>query len=75
MGLLVGVIVYGITANLCYTLGWTTELIWRGLAGGEIDLRRKVFRRGMIFSVGLTLLPSVLIPLVWLVFGFQHAAH
>lgn len=73
LGLILGVVVYGIAANICYTLGWTTELIWRGSDRNDADeLRRKVFRRGMIFSIALTLLPSVLIPIMWLIFGFHH---
>ncbi len=70
---LFGAVVYGVLANLAYTLGWVTELLW---SWGDTQrtelLRRRVFWLGVAFSVGLTLLPGVLVPLIWIVFGFQH---
>lgn len=53
---LVGVVIYGILANACYTGGWITELfvvkVWEesGKSFGEIS-----FTLGFIFSVLLTL--------------------
>jgi hypothetical protein len=68
---LFGAVVYGVLANLAYTLGWVTELLW---SWGDTQrtelLRRRVFWLGVAFSVGLTLLPGVLVPLIWIVFGF-----
>jgi len=32
-----------------------------------------VFRVGIWFSVGVTLLPAVLVPAMWAIFGFHHA--
>jgi len=46
MVLFLGVVVYAIMANLCYTLGWVIEL-WG----------RKMFRAGLLFSCVLTSLP------------------
>jgi hypothetical protein len=66
-------IVYGILANLAYTLGWVTELLWSwGDTERTESLRRRIFWLGVVCSVGLTLLPAVLIPLAWIIFGFQH---
>ena len=65
--------VYGVLANVCYTLGWITELARGGIDRNRVIVQRqKLFRRGMIFSVVLTLLPGVLIPLLWIVSGFHH---
>jgi hypothetical protein len=69
---LFGVVVYAIGANVCYTLGWISELLW---SAGDISktepARPKVFRMGLLFSVGLTGLPAVLMVLVWAVTGFK----
>jgi hypothetical protein len=65
---LLGIIFYGFMANVCYTLGWVTELIWDGVITTRTkEMRRKVFRVGLLFSVGLTLLPALLLPILWLV--------
>lgn len=73
VGLLVGVILYGIAANALYTLGWITELLWSwGDTSRTEALRRRVFYAGLIVSSIITLLPAALIPALWVVFGFQH---
>ena len=70
--LLFGVIGYGIAANICYSLGWITELLWSGGDTVRTEAHRsKVFRLGMIVSAVLTLLPAVLIPPAWAILGFQ----
>jgi hypothetical protein len=72
LGIIVGVIVYALAANACYTLGWITEILWSDADTPRIDAkRRKVFRFGLIFSVVLTLLPGVLVPIAWAIWGFQ----
>lgn len=57
--------VFYVLANLCYTLGWITEILW---GWGDTRLteavRPKVFRPGLLFSVGLTFLPATI--LCWL---------
>ncbi len=59
---LVGVVVYGVLANVCYSLGWGAEvamrLLWKDQAP---EAGPALFRQGLSFAVGLTLLP---IPLV-----------
>ncbi|WP_420124849.1 hypothetical protein [Longimicrobium sp.] len=58
--------VYGILANGCYTLGWVTELVARRMWGRSApDMGPLLFRQGVIFSVGLTLLPLLLSVLLW----------
>jgi len=70
--LLFGVIAYGILANICYSLGWITELLWSaGDTSRTQAIRPKIFRIGFIFSVALTGLPAVLMLLFWAVSGFK----
>jgi hypothetical protein len=68
-----GVAAYAFLANACYCLGWVTELLW---SGGDTSrtaqLRGRVFRVGIWFSVGVTLLPAVLAPITGAIFGFHH---
>ncbi len=69
-----GVAAYAIAANVLYCLGWITELLWSGGDTTRTAQRRgRVLRVGIWFSVALTLLPAVLIPTIWAVFGFTHA--
>jgi hypothetical protein len=71
--LILGVAAYAAAANLLYTLGWISELLW---SGGDTartaPFRRRVFRLGLIGSVILTLLPAVLIALVWATLRVAH---
>lgn len=58
--------VYGLAANACYSLGWVAELAARALWGRRApELGPLLFRQGLIFSVGLTLLPVLVIAMVW----------
>jgi hypothetical protein len=60
--------VYGIAANACYTLGWVAELAARALWGRQAPaIGPLLFRQGLIFSVGLTLLPMLAVALIWMV--------
>jgi hypothetical protein len=64
----IGMVLYAVGANLCYTLGWITELLWAwGNTAQTEAIRPKVFRAGLIFSVTLTLLPAIVISLAWAV--------
>ena len=61
-----GVVLYAIVANLCYTLGWITELLWAwGNTAQTEAIRPKVFRAGLIFSAAVTFLPAIVVPLLW----------
>lgn len=55
---LVGAIVYGCLANVCYTLGPVADLMLRRILGIRApDIAPVMFRYGYVFSLGLTLLP------------------
>ncbi len=57
-------LVYGVMANVCYTLGWGVELALQRLVGENAPTAgAAIFRYGFVFSVGLTLFPSVLFTL------------
>lgn len=65
--MLAGVAVYGILANVCYTLGSLAELIARRVWGRSApDMGPLLFRQGLIFSVGLTLFPLLLSAFLWM---------
>ncbi len=65
--MLAGVAAYGIAANVCYTLGWMVELLARAAWGRSApDMGPLVFRQGVIFSVGLTLMPLLLSGFLWM---------
>lgn len=70
--LLAGIIGFGILANLFYTLGWISELLW---SGGDTELtapfRPKVFRAGLIGSMVLALAPCGLMAVIWTVFHIR----
>lgn len=56
--LALSVAVYGVTANICYSLGWILEL-W-GRKHDKVAARRRggwMFRTGLLFSCALTSLP------------------
>lgn len=72
IGIVIAVVAYAIAANLCYSLGWITELLWSGGDTARTEaFRPRIFRLGMIISIVLTLLPGILIPLAWVLFGFK----
>jgi hypothetical protein len=72
LGIIVGVIVYAVAANAFYTLGWITEILWSGGDSARTEaIRPKVFRLGVIFSIVLTLLPGILVPIAWAIWGFH----
>ncbi len=58
MLLILGIAVYGLMANVCYTLGWIVELSSRKRDATAARLRgRWMFRNGLLFSCVLTSLP------------------
>jgi hypothetical protein len=61
-----GAAAYGFMANVCYTFGWQIEILARRFLGRSApDLGPILFRQGLIFSVGLTLLPLIVSALAW----------
>ena len=71
-GLVSLVIFYMLAVNVCYTLGWVSELLWSDGDTARTELLRPaVYRWGLVFSVAITLLPAVFVPLVWFVQGVR----
>ena len=55
-------------ANVCYTFGWAIEAAAQRLWGDRCPpLGPALFRQGVAFSVGLTLLPILLGSFAWVV--------
>jgi len=60
--ILIGVAAYGIAANVCYTAGWIVEnLVERWLKRPVYGLGPALFRHGLVFSIGLTLIPALVV--------------
>lgn len=67
MALVLGVVIYGIMANLCYTLGWVIELL--GRKSNAASARRRgqwMFRAGLLFSCVLTSTPLWFACVYWI---------
>jgi len=65
-GLVPGVVIYGVLANLCYSLGAPADLLLRRFIGDRAAAAGPVlFRYGFVFALGLTLLPIPLAVLGW----------
>ena len=61
-----GVALYGVLANLCYSLGAPADWLLRRILGDRAAAAGPVlFRYGFVFSLGLTLLPIPLAALGW----------
>ena len=59
---LIGIIIYGILANVCFTGGWLAELVVRRIWPPEADRFATLsLALGVIFSVLLTLAPAIVI--------------
>lgn len=66
-------LVYGIAANLCYSLGAPIDLVLRRTLKGEAGpVAQALFRYGLAFSIGLTLLPIPLLILSTIIRLFTH---
>jgi hypothetical protein len=62
------IVVYGVMANVCYTLGWVLEVAAQRLWGDRVrPIGPPLFRQGVAFSVGLTMLPTVLASATWVI--------
>ena len=60
------IIGFGVLANICYSLGPTVETAIEKLGKGKIlPTGPALFRMGLTFSVGLTLLPTLLATMNW----------
>lgn len=64
--MIVGSIFYGVIANICYTMGWVTELLWSDCNTSLTEsIRPKIFRKGLVFSIVITFSPAIL----WIIIG------
>jgi hypothetical protein len=74
-----GILLYAIAANICYTGGWIVELFLVRRSPMQAQaFGPRAFRRGMKFSIGLTLFPALLSWAVFLgdlAFGHRVAAN
>ena len=60
--------VYAVLANICYTFGWVIEALAQRMWGEKCPkFGPALFRQGLAFSVGLTLLPILLMSFTWAV--------
>jgi hypothetical protein len=56
------IVAYAAGANVCYTFGWVVEnLVERWLERPVYGLGPALFRHGLVFSIGLTLIPAVVV--------------
>ena len=61
-------VIYGLLANVCYTLGATVESTAHLAFGREVlPVGPALWRMGLTFSMGLTLLPAAVLTFVWVV--------
>jgi hypothetical protein len=59
---------YAVLANVCYTFGWAIEATAQKVWGEKCPrFGPALFRQGLAFSVGLTLLPIVIVSVGWVV--------
>jgi hypothetical protein len=66
------VIFYLLAVNVCYTLGWVSELLWSDGDTSRTELLRPtVYRWGLTFSVAITVLPALFVPLFWFMQGLR----
>ena len=62
------IVVFGVAANLCYSLGPVAEIAIEKVWGRKLlPVGPTLFRMGLTFSVGLTLLPILIVSFDWLV--------
>lgn len=62
------VLVVGIAANLCYSMGAAAEIaIEKGSGGRILPTGPALYRMGLTFSVGLVLMPTLIASFDWLV--------
>jgi hypothetical protein len=58
----IGALIFGVMANVCYCLGPTVEILINGIWGRAVlPTGPALYRMGLTFSVGLALLPMLLI--------------
>ena len=64
---LLGVVAFGVMANVCYLLGPAIEIALQKLWGEKLlPVGPGLFRMGLTFSVGLALFPALLVSIIWI---------
>lgn len=58
---------FGIISNLCYTLGWITEIFRKK----DEKYGPKMFKKGLYLTLLFTLLPMVIHLIIWLIKEIQ----
>lgn len=62
------VVAFGFMANVCYSLGPAVELLVQKVWGKQLlPVGPALYRMGLTFSVGLALLPSLIISFLWII--------
>ena len=70
---LIGVFLYGVAANICYTAGWSCELVSRRFWPAEAAaFGRLSFTFGLVGSVILSLVPAVLVTVLSVIVLFVN---
>jgi hypothetical protein len=65
--------VYGVCANICYSFGFAIEALFERLWGQDVaPVGPTLFRHGLVFSVGLTLVPIGIAWLTWLIVAVRY---
>jgi len=63
---MMGILAFGILANACYLLGPTAEIFFSKLFGNQVlPTGPTLYRMGLTFSVGLALLPTLIVLIDW----------
>jgi hypothetical protein len=69
----VGALVFGVMANVCYTLGPVVEILIDKIWGRTVlPVGPVLYRMGLTFSVGLALLPTLILSflsVIWIFAG------
>lgn len=66
--LLVPIAAFGVMANVCYTFGSIVEIVVHKMWGrGVLPVGPALYRIGLTFSVGLALVPALLMLVIWVV--------
>lgn len=66
--ILVPIAAFGLMANVCYTFGSIVEMVVHKMWGRDVlPVGPALYRIGLTFSVGLALLPALLILVIWVV--------
>jgi len=61
LAMIIGPLVYGFFANVCYSFGWLVDTVFfRGVPG------IRLYKSGVLFSVAITAIPGLWAVLAWL---------